>query len=136
MSEMIRSQTETKAKKDHVCNFCGFKIVSSEIYIKSTHVGDGEVYDWKSHKHCYYLCDRLKMHDNDDGEGITSSMFQETVDSAYDDIMIDIVRTFPKYEMEKQNIIIEQLKRVRWRDKLGHVLRHYLKIDKTLNPNL
>lgn len=50
MIETITYPKETKAKKEHSCNFCLDKIKVDEIYIKSTYVFDGQIYDWKTFK--------------------------------------------------------------------------------------
>ncbi len=118
--ETISSQKETKAIKIHRCDFCGEKIEVGQGYLKSTHKYDGEVYDWKTHKQCSDLADKLNMYEDAD-EGVTGDMFQETVSNFHDDILIE---QLPKDEGRKYSDIIQQLRHVRWRDKLFFVMRH------------
>lgn len=124
--ETLMNPTETKATKEHQCSFCGGKIHQKEIYVKSTHKNDGDVYDWKSHKYCSDLAIRLKMYDDCD-EGLTMDDFMETICSKHDDILIS---QLPKNELSKYDDVIRQLRCVRWSDKLGYVIRYYAKIDK------
>lgn len=124
--ETLTYPTETKAIKEHSCNFCAEKITKGETYLKSTHKYDGEVYDWKTHKHCAELAERLKMYDDAD-EGVTDDFFQETIHCVHDDLLIGLI---PNEEAQKYSDIIQQLRRVRFKDKLGYVIRYYKKLDK------
>lgn len=124
--ETLTYPKETKARKEHGCNFCSFKISEGEVYIKSTHVYDGQVYDWKTHKHCAEIANRLKMYDDCD-EGLTQDDFMETIHCVHDDLMIKLL---PQNELQKYIDIIQQLRRVIFRDKLGYVIRYYKKLDK------
>lgn len=125
MMETITYQKDTKAIKEHRCNFCGEKINKGEVYNKSTHVNDGELYDWKTHKRCANIADRLKMYDNAD-EGLTQDDFMETIHQVHDDLLII---KFPKEEIQKYSDVIQQLRRVMFKDKLTYVIRHFIKID-------
>lgn len=124
--ETLTYPTETKAVKEHSCNFCAEKITKGETYLKSTHKYDGEVYDWKTHKHCAELAERLKMYDNAD-EGVTGDFFQETIHCVHDDLLFGLI---PNEEAQKYSDIIQQLRKVRFKDKLGYVIRYYKKLDK------
>lgn len=73
----ISYSNNVKARKDHACDFCGFKINKGETYIKSTHVYDG-IYDWRTHADCGNLASKLNMYEDAD-EGVTQDMFMETV---------------------------------------------------------
>lgn len=123
---------ETKAIKKHSCNFCSLRIQKGDTYIKSTHVYDGSVYDWKTHKHCAEIADRLKMYDDCD-EGLTQNDFLETIHFEHDDLMIKLL---PEKELQNYSEIIQQLRRVNFRDKLGYVIRHYKKLDKEAETEL
>ncbi len=128
--ETLSYPAETKAIKEHDCNFCHEKIKKGEVYKKSTHKFDGEVYDWKTHLHCANLAEILKMYDSarDSGyEGVTDEFFMETIHCEHDDLLID---QLPKDEALKYSDIIQQLRNVRFKDKLGYVLRYYIKLDK------
>lgn len=56
--ETLTYPKETKAIKEHICNFCNSRIPKGDTYFKSTHKFDGMVYDWKSHKHCSEIADK------------------------------------------------------------------------------
>jgi hypothetical protein len=126
MIETITYPKETKAKKKHSCNFCLDKIKVEEIYIKSTHVFDGQIYDWKTHKNCSYIAKKLNMY-NDCDDGVTDDIFQETISEKHFDLLIS---KFPENEIKNYSDIIQQLRYVRFKEKLGYVIRHYLKLDK------
>lgn len=120
---------ETKSIKEHKCNFCAEKIIYGEVYIKSTHKFDGIIYGWKTHKHCANLAEKLKMYDyaRDSGyEGVTTDFFMETINSEHDDLLINLI---PNDEAKKYSDIIQQLRKVRFKDKLGYVIRYYKKLD-------
>src|SRR5678816_3971639 len=95
--EPLLPPTETKANKEHLCNFCADKIKVGESYIKSTHKHDGDLYDWKTHKHCANIAHRLNMYDNAD-DGVTDEHFQQTIHYAYDDLLIALL---PKDDIKK-----------------------------------
>jgi len=124
--ETLTYPKETKAIKEHSCDFCACRIPKGDTYIKSTHKYDGQVYDWKTHKHCAEIADRLKMYDHCD-EGVTQDDFMETIHCEHDDLMIKLL---PEKEQQNYSDIIQQLRRVNFRDKLGYVIRYYKKLDK------
>lgn len=128
MIETLKSQTEVKANKEHRCNFCGNKISIGELYIKSTHIGDGDLYDWKTHWYCNELANKLKMYEDAD-DGVTDEMFQETIHTTHDDLLISM---FPKEDTKKYSDVIQQLRHVKFRDKLFYVIRK-LEIKKNAN---
>lgn len=123
--ETIQYSTETKAIKEHRCSFCNDKIAIGETYLKSIHKYEGEVYDWKSHKYCNKLAHILNMYEDAD-EGVTQDIFTETVSNAHDDILISM---FPEDEIKKYSPIIQQIRHVKFRDKMWFVLRHYNKMN-------
>lgn len=124
--ETISYSKEVKAAKDHRCNFCGDKIWEGETYITSTHKNDGVLYDWKTHKDCSNIATRLKMYD-DAEDGLTEDMFQEYIHSCHDDLLIEMI---PTMDRNNYSDIIQQLRRVVFKAKLGYVIRHFAKIDK------
>lgn len=67
-----------KAKKEHICMYCGCKIENGEVYERQTNVYDGQVYDWVCHTDCQKLAQDLRMFDECD-EGLTCDMFCEFV---------------------------------------------------------
>lgn len=82
----ILKTTEHKARKPHVCNYCGFLIEPGEYYQRDFIINSGEAYEWKSHPDCYTLTGELNMMDHAD-EGITSDLFYECVNDYYDNII-------------------------------------------------
>lgn len=123
--ETLKHSTETKAIKEHSCNFCTEKIEKGETYLKSTHKYEGEVYDWKVHKHCNALAERLKMYDDAD-EGVTCEFFQETIHYVYDDL------SSPNEELQKQSDNHQQLRYIKFKDKLEWVMQYYKEFDKDI----
>jgi|GEM_PF-2158587 hypothetical protein len=123
--ETLSYPTDKKANKDHTCDFCAEKIHKNEIYVKSTHKFDGQVYDWKTHKYCAKLATTLNMYD-DAEEGLTQEVFMETVSCVHDDVLIS---KLPENEIVKYRDIIQQLQKVKWREKLWFLIRHYAKLE-------
>lgn len=80
MIETLKGPKQTKARKAHVCNFCGCTIPVGEIYNLSTHVFNGELYDWKSHQKCSELVSMLNMEGD---EGVTLADFYEYITNAF-----------------------------------------------------
>ena len=124
--ETISYPKQTKARKEHRCNFCACRIPKGDTYVKSTHAYEGSIYDWKTHTHCSEIASRLKMYDHCD-EGLTQDDFMETIHSEHDDILCSII---PDDQVQKFSDIIRQLRSVNFKAKLGYVIRHYKKIDK------
>lgn len=67
-----------KAKKEHTCMWCNGKIKKGEIYHNQVIKGD-YLYVWKNHEKCSGLYLKLGMYDNDDGYGIDSESFMQSV---------------------------------------------------------
>lgn len=81
----IQTATETKAIKDHKCNFCLGEICKGSKYMKSVHKQDF-IYSWKTHKHCSEIASKLNMYDYCD-EGLTTDAFIEIIKDEYSHIM-------------------------------------------------
>ena len=124
--ETLTYQTDTKAKKEHSCDFCGEKIRVGETYSKSTHKHEGSVYDWKTHKHCSDLATQMKMYDECE-EGVTQDDFIEYVSSKHFDLLVGL---FPEKEIQKYSDVIQQIRYVSFKQKLSYVIRHYAKLNK------
>jgi len=108
----------TKAKKHHVCDFCGQQIHEGQKYYDSVHICDG-VYHWRSHVHCHELSHWLKMYDGHKmDEGLTGDVFRENIKDTYLDIM-------DKRNPEAFKVFSDELNNVLFRHKLGVVYRHY-----------
>lgn len=77
---------KVKARKAHVCSFFGSTIPVGAMYWRSTHIANGDLYDWKSHEKCAELVNMLDMEGD---EGVTMEDFFEYVREAYDEIQPD-----------------------------------------------
>ena len=98
--ETIRQAHETKAIKQHVCDFCSEKIQIGETYFSSTHTHDGTIYDWKTHKGCNFIANKLDMYDNCD-DGLTGDDFMEKkVDPILDKITRQGIQSLTSEERE------------------------------------
>lgn len=87
MIKTLKGPKKVKAKKAHVCSFCGCTITVAEIYFLSTHVFAGELYDWKSHKKCSDMVSMLNMEGD---EGVTGEDFYEYIRDAFEKIWDEI----------------------------------------------
>ena len=124
----ISDSKEVKARKEHRCNFCNERITIDTKYMKSTHIYDNQVYDWKTHKHCNKLATRMDMYEYCD-EGVTMDDFMETISCKHSDILIGQIT---EDDRPKFGDIIQQFNWVLFRHKLWFVIRHFNKIDKEL----
>lgn len=118
---------EVKARKEHRCSFCNERITKDTIYMKSTHIYDGRVYDWKTHNHCNKLAHRLNMYDHHDEDGVGMDDFMEHVSCKHGDILIEQI---PEKDRPKFGDIIRQFNLVIFRHKLWFVIRYFNQIDK------
>lgn len=126
--ETLSSPKETKARVQHYCDFCNEKISINETYLKSTHVNDSSIYDWKTHKHCNKLAQTLNMYEQCD-EGVTMDDFMGFVSNKHDDLLINEL-PFDKEQPRKFSDIIQQLRLVPFYDKLWFVIRYFNRIEK------
>lgn len=119
---VLSSNEETKARKDHNCDFCGGKINIGSKYLKSTIVYD-DIYDWKTHVECEWIAQELDMYKQCEyDEGLTSNDFNEIIREEFYTLMSDMV---PK---ESDYRVFWAFKNVVWREQLGHVIRHHKKL--------
>lgn len=86
MIETLKGPKKTKARKAHVCSFCGCIIPVGEIYNLATYKFD-EIYDWKSHQKCSELVSMLNMEGD---EGVTLADFYEYIIDAFDKIWYEL----------------------------------------------
>jgi hypothetical protein len=101
--------TETKAKKNYVCDFCGQKI----------NIGENH---FRVHKYCHKLSIDLDMYKNAAPEGVDSSFFQESIHEEHYNILCDKLN---KSNWNECSDILQQLRLVNFRDKLWYVIRYY-----------
>lgn len=113
--ETISHATQTKAIKDHRCNFCCEVIEKGTTYLRSTHSHDGDIYSWKTHEPCAKIAEKLKMYDNVD-EGLGSEDFIENIKEEYNQIMSDTQNEL--YESESFTI-------PKFKDRLLFVINFY-----------
>ena len=125
--ETVSSAKLTKASKQHMCDFCGEIISIGEKYMKSTHVDD-HIYDWKAHVYCDKLSHTLKLQDECQ-EGVTAECFQEYVSENHLTILTD---QLPNDDAKKYSDIFNQLTKVKFRDKLWFVIRHFNKLKELI----
>ena len=119
---------EIKSRKEHRCDFCSEKIIVGQKYTKSSYANDGSVYHWKVHNYCDKLSHTLKMYE-DFNEGVTMDDFMENVSEAHQEILTSII---PTEDINKFSDITSQLTKVRFKDKLWFVIRHFNKLEKEL----
>lgn len=77
------SQTNQKARKEHLCDWCNEKIKVGEKYRRSFCKED-EVYVWKNHIHCEKIAQELNMFDNGP---VSESDFADSIKQEYQKIM-------------------------------------------------
>ncbi len=83
--DIIQEPKDTKARKEHKCNFCGYPILTKMIYNRATYVYSGEIYSWKTHKKCGDIASKLNMYD-DCSEGLTGDDFCEIITGVFNDL--------------------------------------------------
>jgi hypothetical protein len=84
MPDLLQSK-KRKARKIHICDYCGENINVGETYNWSKLVCDGDLYEWKSHEKCLSVASFLwNMVDPDDG--MTGEVFCE--------VCLEFCRTF------------------------------------------
>jgi len=86
MTELSRGTH--KAKKQHICNFCGGIIEIGEVYEVQNISDFGRFYMWKSHISCNKIANKLDMFDLCD-DGVTENDFKEYIQEEYRNILSD-----------------------------------------------
>lgn len=122
----LANKIETKARKEHRCDFCMDKIRVKETYLKTTFIFEGDICNWKTHKHCEKLAIRLNMYE-DAYEGVDCDDFAEHVQCKYIELLSSQI---PEKHRRDCDDIIHQLGYVPIRDKMWFVIRHFNKLDK------
>jgi len=106
--ETLSYPKNTKAKKEHKCNWCLLPIGKGSIYQKSSHKDEGEIYTWKNHIHCSEVLDKIGVWD--DGDGIDEDSFREYITNEYSKISeIYDYRKFPKFA-ERLDVVLDYYK--------------------------
>jgi hypothetical protein len=82
------SYQKRKARKDHICDFCGGIIKKDTIYQRQGIVHEHKLYTWKAHYRCLEICNKLDMFDNCD-DGVTQEDFYEYINEEYYKLLAD-----------------------------------------------
>lgn len=82
------SRKESKARKEHYCDWCGDVIKIGEIYDSSFNVSDGDSYNWKNHKRCAKIAHKLNMFDECD-DGVNEEDFQSSITEFFTELKED-----------------------------------------------
>ena len=109
---IVLSDDKRKARKRHVCNFCGGFIEVGEIYNIQT-IKDDDIYVWKSHEICnkfaIYNQDILLANDNIITQNNFCEFVYEKIGDMYsenaDDVICDntILEMVKIIELNKEN---------------------------------
>ena len=75
MPEQLQSK-KRKARKDHICSYCGEVIKKGTIYDWAKLIYEGSLYEWKNHLECGVIASNLWSYIDPD-EGMTEEDFQE-----------------------------------------------------------
>lgn len=75
MPELIKDECR-KARKRHLCNYCGHDIEPGEKYNYSLLKDGGDVYSWRAHEKCNFIATELWDY-IDPWEGLDEDQFQE-----------------------------------------------------------
>lgn len=97
-----------KAKKFHVCDFCGQRIELGEKYSNQFNRQSEGVYTWKSHIRCNEIASKLKMFDEAD-EGVTADDFYEHIKNEFMEVMSEDHNEIYESKSYKIPPFVEQL---------------------------
>ena len=73
----ILQERNRKARKVHMCNFCGEPIEKGEEYQWTKLCSSGELYEWKNHVQCGFISTELWDY-ADPWDGMTDDDFAST----------------------------------------------------------
>lgn len=112
----ILKETYPTAKKEHICEFCGYKIQPGQKYVRQTNVYDGVVYDFITHQECNEVAHELRMYDDCDDSGLDGETFRENLDeyvyvNHYDNEADDICSDWDLSHYEIAKKVLEELKK-------------------------
>ena len=101
---IVISDDKRKARKRHVCNFCGEFIEVGEIYNIQT-IKDDDIYVWKSHGICYEFAldnqDLLLESDNIITQSSFCDLVYEKIGDIHGEDADDIIDNHTIFEMVK-----------------------------------
>ena len=98
MCEHIFNSTP-KARKKHICDFCGDTIEKGTKYNRDV-FKDDYIFTWKSHFSCDKLVKKMNMNEESNYEGVSEEFFRYFVSSYYDDM----------HNSKKDILFLEKLK--------------------------
>ena len=75
MPDILKEQNR-KARKVHICNFCGKPIEKGEEYCWAKLSSGGELYEWKNHVQCGFIASELWDY-ADPWDGMTQDDFMD-----------------------------------------------------------
>lgn len=87
------STSRPKARKDHVCDYCGLIISKGIVYDRQVNKMNGDLYIWKNHVVCQELASMLNMFDGPCDEGLTGESFQEYIRDEYMSLVNEKIET-------------------------------------------
>lgn len=76
MPDMIEEKV-VRARKRHVCDYCGAYIEPGEEYNRAKLAYEGTVYEWKAHKECIFIASELWDYIDPDENGLTADEFSD-----------------------------------------------------------
>lgn len=103
---MVLSEGVRKARKNHMCNFCGGIISCGDSYNYQNNVVDGQVYVWKSHTTCQEIADSFYKYSDD---CLTEEDFIENVNLILREYLLE-VHLFKMSFIERVELIYTILK--------------------------
>lgn len=69
-----------KARKIHICSYCGSSIYKGETYENQVNTDGGVIYEWKSCKHCEPIVLRMwKEWGDNSGDGLNDQDFGDFI---------------------------------------------------------
>jgi len=107
MIETINYPSIVKARKSHICNWCGCEISKGEEYNSAVFKFDGEIYSWKNHLKCGELVNKLNMKGD---YGVTDNDFHEYIEEEFKEIWRELDKEYYKSEKFVMPSFKEQVK--------------------------
>lgn len=71
----VISSKDTKARKEHTCDYCGRTIKKGEVYEYSKNIFNGDIYTWKGCKDCLEFIQKFDV--QGDNNGVTYEDVEE-----------------------------------------------------------
>jgi len=87
--EQISKTLNRKARKNHMCDYCGLKIEKGSNYEISNFADCGDIWTWKSHEKCTQIAHKLNMFECTFTEGLTGEMFCENIIEEFSELNPD-----------------------------------------------